>query len=212
MANKKKTLTEKQKLFCEYYVINYNATSAYIKAYGVSYKSGNCEGPRMLKNVNVKAEIRRLKKEISKNNFIEAKDIFNLMVKIAFSDISEYVEWGHTVEKERDMWGNILKDPETEKPYTYIKNFIKSTSSKKIDPQLISEISQGKDGFKIKLIDKKYALDYLIKFFEVLPDKFKNRIEEEKLKIDDLEGMKPPILVDSIEEKFNESRKKNEGN
>jgi len=211
-------LTPKQQLFCKYYIKNFNATQAYINAFKAKYNTSMVEGSKALRNPNIMKEIKRLKKNVSDNTFIEAKDVFNLMVKIGFSDISDYIEWGHTVENQRDMYGNTLKDSETKENLTYIKNYVKAKDNNVLDPSIISEISQGKDGFKIKLVDKKYALDYLIKFFDLFPEKWKRKIEEEKLKLmnkdNEIESDDRPILIDSIEERFKimKDKKDNESN
>lgn len=56
-------LTDKQRLFCIYYIRSFNATKAYQKAYGCSYENAMQNGSRMLRNDKVKAEILRLKQE-----------------------------------------------------------------------------------------------------------------------------------------------------
>jgi phage terminase small subunit len=211
-------LTQKQQLFCQYYIINFNATSAYMKAFKTKYGTSNVEGCKLLVNPSIKKEIKRLKKNISKETFVEAKDIFNLMVKIAFASIDDVAEWGHTIEGQRDMFGNLIIDKKTGKPLTYINNFIKAINNNEVDTAVIQEISQGKDGIKIKLVDKKWALEYLIKHFDLFTDDWKRKIEEEKLKLmkkdTEISENDRPILVDSIEEKFKEIQeaKNNESN
>ena len=70
-----------------------------------------------------------------------------------------------------------------------------------VDGTLIQEVSQGKNGIKIKLHDKMKALEKLEKYFDLLPDKFQRRIEEEKLKIAQckLELEKAKVLGDNTE-------------
>ena len=46
-------LTDKQRLFCIYYIRCFNATKAYQKAYGCSYEIAMRSGSRMLRNVEV---------------------------------------------------------------------------------------------------------------------------------------------------------------
>jgi phage terminase small subunit len=52
-----------------------------------------------------------------------------------------------------------------------------------VDGQLISEVKKGRDGASIKLMDKMKALEKLEKYLDVIPDRWKRQIEEEKLKI-----------------------------
>lgn len=49
-------LTDKQQLFCLYYIRSFNATKAYQKAYGCDYYSAMRNGSRLLKNDKVKNE------------------------------------------------------------------------------------------------------------------------------------------------------------
>jgi hypothetical protein len=59
-----------------------------------------------------------------------------------------------------------------------------------LDTSLISEISQTKEGIKLKLIDQKWALNFLIRYFGLDPDSthqkryLDKRIELEEKKID----------------------------
>jgi len=52
-------LTEKQRLFCLYYIKSYNATMSAIKA-GYAKSSAHVEGHRFLRNPKIAKEIRRL--------------------------------------------------------------------------------------------------------------------------------------------------------
>lgn len=56
-------LSDKQRLFCIYYIRCFNATKAYQKTYGCDYMTAAQNGSRMLKNAKVKAEIQRLKQD-----------------------------------------------------------------------------------------------------------------------------------------------------
>ena len=44
---------------------------------------------------------------------------------------------------------------------------------------MISEIRQGRDGISIKLADKKWAWEQLVKYFDWLPDKWQRKMTEE---------------------------------
>lgn len=167
-------LTEKQRLFCLYYIKNFNATQAAIKA-GYSPRSAHVEGCRLLKNVKVKTEIRRLKGRIQEEIFIDAMDVLNKYIKIAFSDITDFVTFG---QKEVQVMGPFG-------PVTEIVNFVDLKEDNEVDGTIITEVSRGRDGVKIKLADKMKALDKLDKYFDLFPDKFKRRIEEEKLRLEE---------------------------
>ncbi|WP_145652723.1 terminase small subunit, partial [Bacillus paralicheniformis] len=66
-------LTEKQKMFCLYYIKYFNATKAYQKAYGCSYLSAKTEGHKTLAKPYVKKEIERLKAEQQQGVFLDAQ-------------------------------------------------------------------------------------------------------------------------------------------
>ena len=50
-------LTDKQQLFCIYYIRCFNATKAYQKAYGSDYTTAMVNGHQLLRNTKVKDEI-----------------------------------------------------------------------------------------------------------------------------------------------------------
>lgn len=54
-------LSEKQRLFCLYYVRYFNATKAYMKAYGCDAKTAGANGYRLLKKAEIRKEIESLK-------------------------------------------------------------------------------------------------------------------------------------------------------
>ena len=79
-------LTNKQRLFCLYYIKTYNATRSYQKAYKSSYEVALCNGPRMLGNARVKSEIDELKKMRMNDDFMDASDVVRKHQEIAFAD------------------------------------------------------------------------------------------------------------------------------
>ncbi|MGG4288361.1 terminase small subunit [Priestia megaterium] len=167
-------LTDKQRLFCLYYVKTFNATQSAIKA-GYSPDTAHVQGPRLLGNVRVKAELTRIKAELANDIYVEAKDVLSKWVKIAFSDITDFLTFGRKdVEVGQDENGD---------PITAEVNYVDFKDSYMIDGTLISEVKQGRDGVSIKMLDKEKALDKLSQYFDLFPDTFKRQIEEEKLKL-----------------------------
>lgn len=55
-------LKDRQKAFCLYYLQRYNATWTYQKAYGADYGTAMTNGPRLLRNAQVKKQLTELKK------------------------------------------------------------------------------------------------------------------------------------------------------
>lgn len=179
-------LTEKQRLFCLYYVKYWNAGKAAKKAgYECSYAHGFNEiGYQLLhKSPPVKAEVDRLKQNIRDGVGVEVMAVLQKYIDIAFADITEFVEFGQKKVPVMNMFGPVI-DAETKEPVTKMVNVVTFRESPDIDGTLISEVKQGKDGASIKLHDKMKALEKLEKYFDLLPDQHKRRIEEERLKLD----------------------------
>ena len=76
-------LNEKQKRFCDEYMIDLNATQAAIRA-GYSVKTANEQGARLLTNVSVQQEIQRLQAEISRRTGISQDRVIRELAKVAF--------------------------------------------------------------------------------------------------------------------------------
>lgn len=169
-------LTDKQQLFCIYYIRCFNATKAYQKAYGVDYATAASIGYRMLKNDGVKEEISRLKQNRLNREFLSEPDIFQKYMDIAFADITDFVEFG----------SGTFTDPETDEevPYSYVN----LKDSKNVDGTLISEVSKGKDGPKIKLADRMKALQWLTDHMDLATEKQRAEIALLKAKVQTDDG------------------------
>lgn len=157
-------LTDKQRLFCIYYIRNFNATKAYQKAYGCSYETAMVEGSGYLRNPKIKSEILKLKQERLNREFLSESDIFQKYMDIAFADITDYLEFGTEEVPVMAIYGPVkIKDPETgeEKTLTKVINKVLFKSSSDVDGTIISEVKQGKDGASIKLSDRMKALEWL---------------------------------------------------
>ena len=69
-------LSDKQRLFCLYYVRCFNATKAYKKAYGCSYETAMVNGSLALRNTKIQDEIQRLKQSRLNRELLDEHDIF----------------------------------------------------------------------------------------------------------------------------------------
>jgi len=163
-------LTDKQKLFCIYYIKYFNATKAYQKAYGCDYTTAMASGSRLLRNVKVSEEIDRLKAEQANELKLDVRDVLQKYIDIAFADITDFVEFGR----------ETVADDETGLEYEV--NKVKFKDSSEVDGTIITEVKQGKDGVSVKLADKMKALEMLSKYFDLLSENDKKRLQEEKLK------------------------------
>ncbi|WP_406541953.1 terminase small subunit [Clostridium ljungdahlii] len=171
-----KELNDKQKLFCVYYIKCFNATKAYQKAYGCDYMSAASNGPRLMGNDRIRAEIERLKADKFKGAMLSPMDILQKYIDIAFSDITDYADFGNAEYKAKNKDGK-------EEMHTY--SFVNFKNSNEVDGTIISEIKQGKDGISLKLESKKWALDFLAKHIGLLdiPTQEKLKNEQKKMEI-----------------------------
>ena len=141
-------LTDKQQLFCIYYIRCFNATKAYQKAYNVDYATAASIGYRMLENDGVKKEILRLKQERLNREFLSESDIFQKYMDIAFADMTDFV----------DIHGGFV------------------SVRQEIDGTIVSEVSNTQSGIKIKLADRMKALQWLSDHMDLATDKQKAEI------------------------------------
>ena len=83
-------LTEKQKRFCEEYLIDLNAKRAYLVAYPSvkKEKTAASAAARMLKNVNIQKYLQELKQERESRVLVSQDDVIKAIQEIAF-DVSE---------------------------------------------------------------------------------------------------------------------------
>lgn len=184
-------LTDKQRLFCLYYIRYFNATKAYKKAYGCSYDVANSEGYKLLVNPCIKEEIKRLKRNRLNRELMDESDIFQKYMDIAFSDITDYVEFGQEEVPIMAVYGPVqVKDEKTGKKKTLTKrvNVVRFKDSEEIDGTIISEVKQGKDGASIKLADRMKALDWLAEHMDMATTEQRARIENIKAKTEQIKG------------------------
>lgn len=158
-------LTDKQRLFCLYYIRCFNATKAYQKAYGVSYDTAASCSYRMMDNVGVREEIARLKQEKMNQTFLEPSDIFQKYMDIAFADMNDYF----------DVKGTFLS----------VKG--------EIDGTILSEMSETPNGIKIKLADRMKALEWLADHMNIATDRQKAELALINKKIEDEGGANSDI-------------------
>lgn len=149
-------LTDKQREFCLHYVRTHNATQSAIMA-GYTKNSAYAEGSRLLRNVKVSDEIKRLKAPMIEATYAEANDFIQLLVKIAFADIGDFVEGGG--------FGIALKPVD------------------EIDTSVLSELSNTENGIKIKMENKMKAIEMLAKHSDILKPNEQERLKLEQMQL-----------------------------
>ena len=169
-------LTDKQRLFCVYYIRCFNATKAYQKAYECDYISAMQNGSRMLRNDKVKEEIQRLKQNRLNREFFSEEDLFQKYMDIAFADITDFTEFGNKEIK--------VINPDTGKDERLTISYVNIKNSSEVDGTLISEVSKGKDGVKVKLTDRMKAMQWLSDHMDLATEEQKARIAMLRAKVE----------------------------
>lgn len=127
------SLTDKQQLFCLYYVKYRNKVKAYQKAYQCSYESACSNASALWKNSEIQATVSRIMEEIRQDIRVDIVDLIQQQIDIARADITDFV----------DFAGGMVR------------------VRKDIDGTLVREIKDTPNGIGIKLYDKQKAIDFL---------------------------------------------------
>lgn len=171
-------LTDKQKRFCEEYLIDLNATQAAIRA-GYSPKTAEQTASRLLRNVKVQEYIAKRQKELSRSTEITQERVIKELALIAFSNNADYA---HVVEKKMQVEaGGALVDvlDKDGKPVMY----------RTVEPVLTEELTEeqkralavikkGRDGLEVKSCDKVRALELLGKHLGIFTDKIEANVND----------------------------------
>lgn len=176
-------LTDKQRLFCIYYVKCFNATKAYQKTYECSYETAMVEGSKCLRKPKVKEEIYKLKQNRLNQEFLSEEDIFQKYMDIAFSDITDYVSFKTEEVPVMSMKGPVeIKNQKTGQTEILKEkaSVVRLKDSTTVDGTIVSEIRQGKDGVSIKLADRMKALQWLSDHMDLATEEQRAKIEQIK--------------------------------
>lgn len=165
-------LTEKQRLFCLYYVRWFNATKAYRKVYDCDYTTAMTNGSMLLRNTKIQEHIQAIKDAKIKQAMYTAEDFFQKMMDIAYSDATDFLSFGRRINEETGL------------EYNYV-DFLDSSE---VDGTLIQEVKQGKDGCSIKLVRKEFALKWMDKHYSEATDLQKAQIEQLRAQTDKLKA------------------------
>ena len=149
-------LTNKQKRFCQEYLIDLNATKAAIRA-GYCKKNARQIGSENLTKLDIQQEIKRLMDARAKKTEITAEQVLRELAKIGFSDITDFVEFGQ-------------QEAETEKENANAAHYIKIKSSADVDGSQIAEVRETRSGIVFKLHDKTKALELIGKHLGMFKD------------------------------------------
>lgn len=133
-------LTEKQRRFCDEYLIDLNATRAYKAAYPSVKREETAASAaaRMLRNVKVAEHIRERMEDRQKRTEITQDRVLRELAAIAFADVTDIVSYNG---------GHVVIKPTEELPRETRK--------------IISGIKEGQFGTEVKTYDRIRALELL---------------------------------------------------
>lgn len=195
-------LSDKEQLFCLCYIRCFNATKAYMKAYGVKYEVAAVCGCRLLKKEKIKNTIKELKQNRMNRELLSEEDIFQKYMDIAFADISDYLYWG------QEEVPVMAEDEETGEKVQLMQkvNVVRFKESVDVDGTLISEVKQGRNGVSIKLADRMKALEWLAEHMDLATEKQKAEISvlRAKIKEDDSDQIENDGFIEALDGKVNE--------
>lgn len=146
-------LTPKQRRFVDEYLIDLNATQAAIRA-KYSAKTAASIGEENLRKPEIAEAIHQRMRDREKRTEITQDKVLRELAKIGFSDIRKVVRWGETMVR---MVDGEEGEGEDLVPYHGLA-LIDSTEVDDDTAAAIAEVSQGREGLKVKFHDKKGAL------------------------------------------------------
>lgn len=145
-------LTPKQRRFVDEYLIDLNATQAAIRA-KYSARTAASIGEENLRKPEIADAIRQRMKDREKRTQITQDRVLQELARIGFSDIRKVVRWGETMVRVADA----EEGEDDLVPYHGLA-LIDSAEVDDDTAAAIAEVSQGREGLKVKFHDKKGAL------------------------------------------------------
>jgi len=101
-------LSDRQRLFCYYYMESLNVFQAGVKA-GYSPNYSRTRIYEMLEKDSIKAFLKKLREQQKQNFLISQEKILNRHVQVAFSDINEYFEEDGSLKPITHTDGSLIK-------------------------------------------------------------------------------------------------------
>jgi len=152
-------LAPKQEQFCREYLADLNATQAAIRS-GYSKKTANEQGSRLLANVSVSARIAQLRSEQAKRLDITADRVLKEFGKLAFSNLGDYFKVQPDGSAVVDLTA-LTPDQAAALQEITVDEYTEGTGK---GARQVKKI-------RIKLGDKKGALDSIAKHFGMFTNK-----------------------------------------
>lgn len=164
-------LNDRQKRFCDEYLVDLNATQAAIRA-GYTAKYANTNAFKLLQNTAIKEYIQQRQTERSERTEITQDMVLRELAIIAFSNAADYasvVEKQATVEVEGTVVP-LFDEEGNPQMYRTVEPVLTSDLTED-QKKALAVIKKGRDGFEVKPYDKVRALELLGKHLGMFTEK-----------------------------------------
>ena len=164
-------LNDRQKRFCDEYLVDLNATQAAIRA-GYTSKYANTNAFKLLQNTAIKEYIQQRQNERSERTEITQDMVLRELAIIAFSNAADYA---NVVEKQAmaEVEGTmvpLLDEEGNPQMYRTVEPVLTAELTED-QKKALAVIKKGRDGFEIKPYDKVRALELLGKHLGMFTEK-----------------------------------------
>lgn len=169
------SLTQKQKIFVDEYLVDLNATRAYKMAYPNCKKEETAAqaGSRLLRNVKVKDYIEKRMKDREKRTEITQDKVLEELSKIAFANGTDFAK---VVEKSymKPIYDKEGKKIDEEEVFYKDVDLLLTDELPEDKKKAISAIKQTKFGIAVESCDKVKALELLGRHLGMFKDKIEH--------------------------------------
>lgn len=146
----KNSLSESEEQFCAVYARCFDGAKAYAYAFDCDFEKARAEADALLEKKKIRDRIAAIKKAKFDHRMIEIDDIVDMYIKIAFADLTDFLEFGKKSQTDEDS--------EEKSDLTLREN-------PKADTAAISSLTSSKGSVKLTFYDRMKALEWLGKHF-----------------------------------------------
>ena len=150
--SKQDELSNCEEIFCTIYAKCFDAPKAYSKAFGTDLNKSKAEASKLIEKESIRERIKQIKASRFNREMIDADDVIGMYIKIAFADVTDYIEFGKKTQTDED--GNEVVVNEVN---------LKNECGTDFEAAPISSISNSKTGWKVNFYDRMKALEWLSK-------------------------------------------------
>ena len=143
-------LSDNEDLFCMIYSKCFDAPKAYSKAFDTDVNTAKAKASVLLENEHIRERIKQLKTARFDREMIDADDVIGMYIKIAFADVTDFIEFGKRTELDENGNETVVNEVN-----------LKHECGTDFEAAAISGISNSKTGWKVNFYDRMKALEWL---------------------------------------------------